>query len=206
MMSFSLNEVDATARKAARGAGYSWGLAEEAGKATRWLCAQGLDGCAALAALLQEPRPETPTRKGAIWSGPGALCPLATGAALSDFAADLANGPIRLVEVAHPQLLLPFAAGAARHLGTVLTLSCDTLTARTDGAGLDLATIPVPPGTSDVTVSIGGAMAGTRAKHTRATSDPADWETLTGFAARTYAPATDASRRLGAGAGLSDND
>jgi len=205
-MSFSLNEVEATAKKAARGAGYSWGLAEEAGKATRWLCAQGLDGCAALAALLQEPRPETPTCDGVVWSGPGALCSLITGATLSDCAADLANGPIRLVEVAQPQLLLPFAAGAARHLGTVLTLSCDTLTACTDGAGLDLATIPAPPGTSDVTVSIGGAMAEARAIQSRATPDPADWETLTGFAARTYAPATDASRRLGAGAGLSDND
>ena len=206
MMSFSLNEVEATAKKAARGAGYSWGLAEEAGKATRWLCAQGLEGCGALAALLQEPRHETPTRKGAVWSGPGALCPLITGAALSDFAADLANGPIRLVEVAQPQLLLPFAAGAARHLGAALTLSCDTLTARTDGAGVDLANIPAPPGTSDVTVSVGGAMASTLPNHTRAAPDPAIWAILTGFAARTYAPATDASRRLGAGAGLSDND
>ena len=33
-MNLSLNEVDAMAKKAARGAGYSWGLAEEAGKAT----------------------------------------------------------------------------------------------------------------------------------------------------------------------------
>ena len=205
-MSFSLNEVEVTAKKAARGAGYSWGLAEEAGKATRWLCAQGLDGCAALAALLGDPRHEIPTCDGVVWSGSGALCPLATGAALSDFAENLADGPIRLVEVVQPQLLLPFAAGAARHLGTVLTLSCDTLTARTDGTGLDLALIPSPPGTSDVTVSRGAAMAGARSIQTRAAPDPAIWAILTGLAARTYAPATDASRRLGAGAGLSDND
>ena len=31
-MNWSLNELDAMARKAARGAGYSWGLAEEAGR------------------------------------------------------------------------------------------------------------------------------------------------------------------------------
>jgi len=205
-MSFSLNEVEATAKKAARGAGYSWGLAEEAGKATRWLSAQGLDGCGALAALLQEPRHESPTRDGDIWSANGALCPLASGAALSDFAADLAAGPIRLIEVAHPQLLLPFAAGAARQMGTVLTLACDTLTARTDGAGVDLAHIPSPPGTSDVQVSLGGRMGAALPHQTRAASDPAIWAVLTGLAARTYAPATDASRRLGAGAGLSDND
>jgi len=205
-MSFSLNEVEATARKAARGAGYSWGLAEEAGKATRWLCAQGLDGCASLAALLQEPRHAIPQLNPGIWSAPGVLCPLVTGAALSDFAAQLTEGPIRIVDVAHPQLLLPFAAGTARQMGTVLTLACDDLVAHTDGAGVDLIRIPSPPGTSDVTVSMDGTMTGALPKQTRATPDPAIWDVLTAFAARTYAPATDASRRLGAGAGLSDND
>jgi len=205
-MSFSLNEVEVTAKKAARGAGYSWGLAEEAGKATRWLCAQGLDGCASLAALLQEPRHASPQLKPGIWSASGVLCPLVTGAALSDFTAQLTEGPIRIVDVAHPQLLLPFAAGAARQTGTVLTLTCEDLVAHTDGAGVDLTHIPSPPGTSDVTVSMGGAMAGFLPKQTRATPDPAIWDVLIAFAARTYAPATDASRRLGAGAGLSDND
>ena len=40
-MNLSLNEVEATAKKATRGAGYPWGLAEEAGKAVRWLCGAG---------------------------------------------------------------------------------------------------------------------------------------------------------------------
>ena len=31
-MSFALNEIEATANKAARGAGLDWGIAEEAGK------------------------------------------------------------------------------------------------------------------------------------------------------------------------------
>jgi uncharacterized protein DUF3726 len=205
-MSFSLNEIETNAKKAARGAGFSWGLAEEAGKATRWLCAQGLDGCASLAALLQEPLHATPHIGPGIWSAPGPLCPLATGAALSDFAARLADGPIRIVAVAQPQLLLPFAAGAARHLKTVVKLNCDTLTARTDGDGLEMARIPSPPGTSDVLISLDGAMTGALPKQTRASPDPAIWAVLTGFAGRTYAPASDASRRLGAGAGLSDND
>ena len=52
-MTLSLNEVQAQAFKAARGAGYAWGLAEEAGKATRWLCGHGLDGVALLVELLE---------------------------------------------------------------------------------------------------------------------------------------------------------
>ena len=34
-MSFSLNEIEAMGRRAARGAGLHWGIAEEAGKAVR---------------------------------------------------------------------------------------------------------------------------------------------------------------------------
>ena len=43
-MSLSLNEVESLAKKAARGTGYPWGLAEEAAKASRWLAARGVDG------------------------------------------------------------------------------------------------------------------------------------------------------------------
>ena len=43
-MTFSLNEIEAIGKRAARGAGLPWGLAEEAGKAARWLTARGLPG------------------------------------------------------------------------------------------------------------------------------------------------------------------
>ena len=48
----SLAEIDAMGRKAARGAGYAWGMAEEAGRAARWLAAYRLPGPQRLAALL----------------------------------------------------------------------------------------------------------------------------------------------------------
>ena len=41
-MSYSLNEYEALALRAARGAGLSWGLAEEAGKAVKILSSLGL--------------------------------------------------------------------------------------------------------------------------------------------------------------------
>jgi hypothetical protein len=51
-MTFSLNEVEAMGKRAARGAGRDWGIAEEAGKAARWLTARGLPGPELLAELL----------------------------------------------------------------------------------------------------------------------------------------------------------
>jgi len=46
---YSLGEIDAIARKATRGAGYSWGIAEEVGKAVRWLSTYGFLGAETLA-------------------------------------------------------------------------------------------------------------------------------------------------------------
>ena len=37
----SLNEIESTAVKAARCAGYGWGLAEEVGQSARWLAMRG---------------------------------------------------------------------------------------------------------------------------------------------------------------------
>ena len=52
MTNYSLGEIDSLARKATRGAGYSWGVAEEAGKAVRWLSAYGYPGAEILANYL----------------------------------------------------------------------------------------------------------------------------------------------------------
>ena len=44
-MNFSLNEMEAIAKRAARGAGYPWGLAEEASKATPLAMFTGFGRC-----------------------------------------------------------------------------------------------------------------------------------------------------------------
>ncbi|WP_372885200.1 DUF3726 domain-containing protein [Shimia sp.] len=194
-MSFALNEVEATAKKAARGAGHPWGLAEEAGKATRWLCAQGLDGVAILStALSRDPS--------------AAACPLAEGAALSDRAAALAGQETLLAEVAAPAMVLPFAALVARQTGQCVTVECKGAWATTDGRRLRLsATFPAAP--APLRLLCGGdpgALDDLRPMATRATPDDVAWQTLERLAHRTYAPATEESRMRGAGAGLSDND
>ena len=196
MTVLSLGEAEALARKAARGAGFGWGMAEEAGRALRWLCARGLPGGAALAALLS-------AREDDSLAG---ACPLATGTALADGAATARE----LGAVAWPLLLLPFAAQASSRTGCPVQLAWD-------GAQVDLA----PDGTAFLGAR--GALDAPRAasvllrrvprpegtplaRGTRATLDAAACAVLDRFAARTYAPATPESRLAGAGAGLTDND
>ncbi|MEM7320038.1 MAG: DUF3726 domain-containing protein, partial [Pseudomonadota bacterium] len=120
-MNFSLNEVEATAKRAARGAGYDWGLAEEAGKATRWLCAGGHDGVAELARLLNlgyggDRKAHSVRDLQQDWQGADLLCPLCAGSSLSDCATRLLSGPLKMRRVAVPAIILPFAANVARIL------------------------------------------------------------------------------------------
>lgn len=90
-MSYSLNEMEATTKRATRGAGYPWGLAEDAAKAARWLCAQGLDGSAEMAQVLERrfaehPAKHRPQSHEGVWRAEGDLCPISAGALLSDCA------------------------------------------------------------------------------------------------------------------------
>lgn len=214
-MTFALIEVEAVAKKAARGAGYSWGMAEEAAKATRVLCGLGLDGVAALATVLtaidgKALADATPATLDGDWRGNGApLCPVSTGATLSDSAALWATEGKRIETITAPLLLVPFAMNAARQLGRTVTLSWPGFEAVTDGTATAIRSERDPraiAGTDDVTVATGGALDGARAPGFRAAPSDEAWAVLGAFAARTHAPDTDESRQKGAGAGLSDND
>lgn len=191
-MSFALNEIEAMAKRATRGVGYPWGLAEDAGKAARWLCAQGLDGVAVLAAALAHP--------------PGDDAPLMIGVRLSDRAYALPDAELELSAIAQPLMLLPFAAMAARQLRSTLTVACAGAEAVTDGTHLCLSGA-FPDPAAALTIRKGGQLSAPRPPSSRATPAQESWDMLNRLAHRTYAPATEESRRLGAGgAALTDND
>lgn len=211
-MTLSLNEVDAIAKKATRGAGYPWGLAEEAGKAVRWLCALGVDGCGALAlalrtfdgALLSEVTPVTDTSD---WYAPGpVLCPLMTGTALSDRADVIQNTPIRTKQVLAPDLLLFFAANIATQCKGVVTVEWADGSAVTNGSDLSLNGQPAGLVASNLRIFCGGTLGVPLRSSTRVASNNRSLETLFVFAHRTYAPATEESRRKGAGENATNKD
>ncbi len=191
---FSLNEVEATAKKAARGAGYSWGVADEAGFAARWLTARGVDGCAALAALLRRMdgvdfNAAKPDMTQDDWAAAGPLCPLSTGCLMSDLGRrDYSIGP-----VAVPILVLPFVAGRG---GAAIETANGTVT--TDGESVCFNGI-IDESASRVIVAAPIVMPDRLDRSDRANPDPAAWATLLAFAHRTYAPATEESRLKGAG-------
>lgn len=210
-MTYSLNEVEATAKKAARGGGYSWGLAEDAGKAVRWLCAQGQDGCGALSRLLVLVDGTTlegisPSISSQEWTGKaGVLCPIIVGCALSDLAGTGDPSTVRIRRLAEPLLLLPFAASLARARGGRSEFEWPGGQAAVDETGLRIDGDAVGIVETLSVAQREGKLVAT-AQSTRAAPDPQDWKTLLSFAHRTYAPATEESRVRGAGADMTIKD
>ena len=205
----SLAEIDAMGRKAARGAGFSWGMAEEAGRAARWLAAYGLPGPEALLTVLSTTdgavAQHAPQIGGTSWRcEAGVLCPIAAGAALSDRADGIARGmDVALGPVLMPLLVVPFLCRAARDLDCMIVM---------EGPGIRLVATAEGPAAADwdaLNVTRSGALLVTRTAEpgheplragSEARSVPvALWRAMDGFAQRTYAPATEASRRAGAG-------
>ncbi|MEM8952264.1 MAG: DUF3726 domain-containing protein [Pseudomonadota bacterium] len=217
-MHVSLNEIETMGKRAARGAGLPWGIAEETGKAARWLTVRHLSRIARLAHILSrhDQRNEAdlaPIDIDDVWQARfGDLCPLIAGAALCDRAAEIADGrTIELAETAEPLWLAPFVAGAAELTDAaisiawndvVITLSnrgkciegsrSDLTASRTLGVICRLADQSVDPDTPATLQAL--------------PVDAEDWNRLAAFAQRIYAPATEASRLSGAGAGLTDNN
>lgn len=188
-MSWSLGEIRALSVKAARGGGMPWGLAEEAGQAVHWLQGRRAPGVAALALNLQS-RSE---RAGG--------CPIAVGAALSDQGATV--GEVGLVRA--PLLLCPFIArvGAASTLTWPgVGIGITSLALHTAADRSDLLTAEAMCAITAGRPDMPPLAAASRVDE----GEAAFVKVLEQFAARTYAPATEASRLAGAGAGLSDND
>ena len=210
-MILSLNEIEITVLKAARGAGMEWGLAEEVAQAARWLARQRVGFEAACLSALEAAAWRTDIAVDGACLRPNAseawLCPIRAGASMSDLAP---TPPLRIERVLHPLLLLPFAARLARPVALIWTdvalfLRGGTLAARPGDLSsafgeradvVELTPLGVAVSTDGVDMPLGDGVE----------IDPDVWSKLGALAARTYVPASRRSRLSGAGAATDDNE
>ncbi len=218
-MKRSLNEIEQTCRKAARGSGLPWGVADDTGRAVRWLHGFGLDGVSSLVALLerldhQRAVDYAPQSLDGVWQGAcHVLSPIMTGLALSDCMSLLPERGIRTREIACPllvagyvgqTLLRPEQSVRLLWLSIRLTIGHDRLAIIGDQG--DLYTDSAPhlicdkgvfeqPGRDICYPKVGDMSVSAGA-----------WGKLESRAWLTYVEATEESRLSGAGAGLNDND
>lgn len=212
----SLNEIEAELRKAARGVGLSWGLAEDVGRTGRLIACfapRHLDRLADALDDLQSGRSATyltSDRSGIRSDFP--LSALVLASAIADRIEEVAGGTLTVTaKVAQPCLLVPALVGMAERLRRPLRLeigSHEVLIGRD----------PAPAFATLMAIATAGSIlisALPRSPEFDQPSAPAQggialpdelWRRFTTFAALTYVPASDHSRLAGAGAGLSDND
>ena len=195
-MIYSLSEIDAQCRKATRGAGFSWGHAEEAGKAARWLAMHELPGAALLAAYLAQ------------YSNSPALfqemCPIVAGATICDNGDAITTQAVYFKQLAYPLLLLPYVAmlARARSLETALSWNGVRIVCNSKSICiLDRAELSTD-GAKDVCCEVSENKQQVQQWQVAKTAgqfiNNVDWRVLTGLAHHTCVPATEASRR-GAG-------
>ena len=146
------------------------------------------------------------------WHADAPICPITLGVTLCDCADRLAAHACVAGPVARPLLLAPFIATAARILGRPLILDVSgmqvVLNERGDPSG-DLLALDMPDAAKIRCAVVVGPLPllQVKAASTRGiATDPQAWEKLAIYVHRTYVPASERSRREGAGAGLIDND
>ncbi len=219
MTIYSLSEIQSTCKKAAKGAGLTWGLAEEVGMIAKSLTKLGLDGAGSFVPYfkwLDDPKKSMASRIGnnaGIWSSiEGDFCSLKAGTILADRAALLQSEPFQFDSVICPMVLVGQIYIVANHYNYVLKVTVDDISIMVSGSGLECADealkklqatkvnhIKVERVEQALTITHEVQPRGCDVSHE-------DWAFLNSFAAHTYAPESEESRLSGAGAGLQDND
>ena len=218
--SLSCNEAASLCMKAARGAGMSWGMAEEAGFAAAWLVSHGIDGPSHLRAHLERVDGRDwadlcPTVTPDGWHNANGqpACPIILGATMCDYAA-LPEGPktgttIALGPVSAPILLVPFLAELAQSNALAFNLAWDggAICIDIDETWREtaLASVGVPQLSLTLSAKAAESHKPFAGSTPNAQTTAATIAALNTFAKRTTVPATEASR-ASAGSTLSDND
>jgi len=206
-MNLSFDEYGALVAKAFRGVGYAWGQTEDAAWAARKLADVDEGSSAAVLTLLDhvDGDPLAERMPNDAWGcSADALCPISVGTALLDLGCPdrLALGPTLV-----PQLLAPFmqllvetedSKGISIEWGAGnCTVTSETFEFAGERRSLadEVVVRRVEPQGNPEPLSLG-----------RVILEESTVSRFEAYAHRVYAPATEASRDAGAGAGTLDND
>ena len=114
----SFSEIDTTAKRASKAAGFSWGIAEEIGKSIRSLELFGLPGIINLNNYLKKIKQKHPKKIEKIEKenkiSDKELCPIYSGVAFLDRCLELEKlKSVKFYKVSYPLLMLPFISRAS---------------------------------------------------------------------------------------------
>ncbi len=205
MSPHSLNELEMSARKAAGALGWPFGLAEEFGRATVWSAVQlpeAIPSLLDLAELGYGPADCDRTGRTATFGSSGA----ASAIAAFDLLAAGVCDRVVFRSACRPTGLLAFGGSASDAFGKVFTVECGRDQASVGGGHCRLTGKLDRNCQLRIEVAASADGSGLRSPKDGVAVDAAVWRRLETLAARFLVPATEMSRRIGAGAGIVDTD
>ena len=199
----SLSEIDTTSKRASKAAGFSWGVAEEIGKAIRNLELFGLPGLVNLNLYLKKIKKEHPRKVEKIdkENKNKELCPIYCGVAFLDQCKKLEIlKNITFYNVDYPMLILPFINKASEIVGKKIVIRFDNSSFLTNFnksillKNLEKEIIPVA---NKISIEF--------LENENSFSDK-EWKEIYKLSEETFVEESESLKAKGAGAGLIDND
>ena len=199
----SLSEIDTTSKRASKAAGFSWGIAEEIGKAIRSLELFGLPGVINLNLYLKKIKKNHPKKINKIGkeNKNKETCPIYCGVAFLDQCKQLETLEIiKFYNVNYPLLILPFISKASEILGKKILVQFNNTSFLTNfnksilSKNIDKKVNPLA---NEISIEF--------LENKNSFSDQ-DWNELYRLSEETFVEESDSLKHGGAGAGLTDND
>lgn len=219
---YSSNELQSLMRKAIIGAGFETGIAEDVSRAGVWLCQNGFQGADQVLEIIKSKVPKT----NMILDDDGiytfkevyvlACGPSILDVLISQAIADSAESKMYLKNIDNPLLLIALVENAAQENNVEIELYFSGFESRIlspiKAESITELSKVVPKTRTDASIICNKTVVAKKLQNTakiETSSITVSDKTLQGlnvFAAKTYVPASEASRLAGAGAGLTDND
>ena len=199
----SLSEIDTTSKRASKAAGFSWGIAEEIGKAIRNLELFGLPGIINLNLYLKKIKEKHPEKVNKIEkeNKNKELCPIYCGVAFLDQCKQLEIiKTIKFYNVNYPLLIVPFISKASEILGKKILIQFNkssflinfnkSILSKNIENQIDVLA-------NEISIEF--------LENKNSFSDQ-EWKELYKLSEETFVKESESLKEKGAGAGLTDND
>jgi len=199
----SLSEIDTTSKRASKATGFSWGIAEEIGKAIRSLELFGLPGVINLNLYLKKIKEKHPEKVNKIEkeNKNKELCPIYCGVAFLDQCKQLEIiKTIKFYNVNYPLLIVPFISKASEILGKKILIQFNkssflinfnkSILSKNIENQIDVLA-------NEISIEF--------LENKNSFSDQ-EWKELYKLSEETFVKESESLKEKGAGAGLTDND
>ena len=201
----SLSEIETTSKRASRGVGFSWGIAEEVGKCIRLLELFGLPGIKNLNEYYQKKDKENFDNIKLInqknTSNKNPLCPISLGVCFLDQVRKIENySKCSFKNVAYPLLLLPFLSRSSEIIGKKLLVALDKY------EFLLNFNINISSNSLEKEFPSKAKIVKIFFLDNKDSFTDYDWKNLYKLSENTFVDETDSLKKGAAGAGLNDND